>query len=193
MKQEITRIFRESAAAQYDFMRRHADDLVGVIRVTVEALAHGHKLFFFGNGGSASDAQHLAAEFVNRFKRERAPLPAIALTTDTSALTSIANDFGYAEVFAKQIDALGNAGDVAFAISTSGNSPSVLRAVARCRKRKIVTVGLTGGSGGKLADKVDHLLCVDGSSETARIQETHIVIGHALCELVENALAADAS
>jgi D-sedoheptulose 7-phosphate isomerase len=92
MKQEITRIFRESAAAQYDFMRRHADDLVGVIRVTVEALAHGHKLFFFGNGGSASDAQHLAAEFVNRFKRERAPLPAIALTTDTSALTSIANE-----------------------------------------------------------------------------------------------------
>jgi D-sedoheptulose 7-phosphate isomerase len=193
MKQEITRIFRESAAAQHDFMRRHTDDLVEVIRVTAEALTNGYKLFFFGNGGSASDAQHLAAEFVNRFKRERAPLPAIALTTDTSALTSIANDFGYAEVFAKQIDALGTQGDVAFAISTSGNSPSVLRAVARCRKRKIVTVGLTGGSGGKLADKVDHLLCVDGSSETARIQETHIVIGHALCELVENKLAADAS
>jgi D-sedoheptulose 7-phosphate isomerase len=193
MQREIARIFGSSASAQRLFVRRHAAALAAVIQITTRALAGGNKLFFFGNGGSAADAQHLAAEFVNRFKRVRAPLPAIALTTDTSALTSIANDFGYAEVFAKQIDALGEPGDVAFAISTSGNSPSVLRAVARCRKRKIVTVALTGGSGGKLAGKVDHLLCVDGSTETARIQETHIVIGHALCELVENALAADAS
>jgi D-sedoheptulose 7-phosphate isomerase len=193
MKREIARIFRDSASAQSHFLRRHAGALQTVVRVTADALAAGHKLFFFGNGGSASDAQHLAAEFVNRYKRVRPPLPAIALTTDTSALTSIANDFGYAEVFAKQIDALGQPGDVAFALSTSGNSPSVLRAVVRCRKRQIVTVGLTGGTGGKLAGKVDHLLCVDGSTETARIQETHIVIGHALCELVENALAGDAS
>lgn len=193
MKRDIVRIFRESASAQSHFVRRHADALEKVIRVTTDALADGHKLFFFGNGGSAADAQHLAAEFVNRFKRVRAPLPAIALTTDTSALTSIANDFGYAEVFAKQIDALGQPGDVAFAISTGGNSPSVVRAVARCRKRKIVTVALTGGDGGALANKVDHLLCVDASAETARIQETHIVIGHALCELVENALASDAT
>jgi D-sedoheptulose 7-phosphate isomerase len=193
MKRDIARIFRESASAQSHFVRRHAGALEKVIRVTTDAVAGGSKLFFFGNGGSAADAQHLAAEFVNRFKRVRAPLPAIALTTDSSALTSIANDFGYAEVFAKQIEALGQPGDVAFAISTSGNSPSILRAVARCRKVKIVTVGLTGGNGGKLAGKVDHLLCVDGSNETARIQETHIVIGHALCELVENALAADGS
>lgn len=193
MKREIARIFRESAAAQSQFVRRHADALEAVIRVTTDALAEGRKLLFFGNGGSAADAQHLAAEFVNRFKRVRAPLPAIALTTDTSALTSIANDFGYAEVFAKQIEALGEPGDVAFAISTSGNSPSILRAVVRCRKRQIVTVGLAGGSGGKLATRVDHLLCVDGSRETPRIQETHIVIGHALCELVENALEADGS
>ena len=193
MKRDLARIFRESASAQSHFIRRHAGALETVIRVTTEALAEGHKLLFFGNGGSASDAQHLAAEFVNRYKRVRAPLPAIALTTDTSALTSIANDFGYAEVFAKQIDALGQSGDVAFALSTSGNSPSVLRAVQRCRRRKIITVGLTGGAGGKLAAAVDHLLCVDATTETARIQETHILIGHALCELVENKLAGDAS
>lgn len=193
MKRDIARIFRESASAQGQFLRRHAGALEAVIRVVTDALAAGNKLLFFGNGGSASDAQHLAAEFVNRYKRVRAPLPAIALTTDTSALTSIANDFGYAEVFAKQIDALGRRGDVAFAISTSGNSPSVLRAVARCRKRGIITVGLTGGSGGKLAGRVDHLLCVDGSKDTARIQETHILIGHALCELTEDTLAENAS
>jgi D-sedoheptulose 7-phosphate isomerase len=187
---EIRRIFTDSVATQKAFVRRHATALAAVVGVTREALANGGKLFFFGNGGSAADAQHLAAEFVNRFRLPRRPLPAIALTTDTSALTSIANDFGYAEVFAKQIEALGRAGDVAFAISTSGNSPSVLRAVARCRSLRITTVGLSGGSAGKLAAVVDHLLCVDSTRETARIQETHIVIGHALCELVENELAA---
>jgi D-sedoheptulose 7-phosphate isomerase len=186
---EIRRIFAASVAAKQGFVRRHASALAVVIDVTRDALANNRTLFFFGNGGSAADAQHLAAEFVNRFRLPRAPLPAIALTTDSSALTSIANDFGYAEVFAKQIEALGRGGDVAFAISTSGNSPSVLRAVARCRALGITTVGLSGGSGGKLAGRVDHLLCVDTTRETARIQETHIVIGHALCELVENELA----
>jgi D-sedoheptulose 7-phosphate isomerase len=189
---ELRRIFAASVAAKQAFVRRHAPALAEIVGVTRDALARGRTLFFFGNGGSAADAQHLAAEFVNRFRLRRAPLPAIALTTDTSALTSIANDFGYGEVFAKQIEALGRAGDVAFALSTSGNSPSVLRAVARCRAQRIVTVGLSGGDGGKLADRVDHLLCVDTTRETARIQETHIVIGHALCELVENELAADA-
>jgi D-sedoheptulose 7-phosphate isomerase len=190
---EIRRIFADSAAAQKDFVRRHATALAAVVEVTRDALANGGKLFFFGNGGSAADAQHLAAEFVNRFRLPRRPLPAIALTTDTSALTSIANDFGYGEVFAKQIEALGREGDVAFAISTSGNSPSVLRAVARCRSLRITTVGLSGGSAGKLAVAVDHLLCVDSTRETARIQETHIVIGHAVCELVENELATGAN
>jgi D-sedoheptulose 7-phosphate isomerase len=158
--------------------------------VTVDALAAGRTLFFFGNGGSAADAQHLAAEFVNRYRLARAPLPAVALTTDSSALTSIANDFGYDAVFAKQIEALARAGDVAFAISTSGNARNVLRAVDACRKRGVTVVGLTGGSGGRLADRVDHLLCVDTTRETARIQETHIVIGHTLCELAEQQLAA---
>jgi len=185
MKRDIKRIFTESITAKRRFVRDHSADLMRVIDVTREALAAGRTLFFFGNGGSAADAQHLAAEFVNRFKLPRRGLPAVALTTDTSALTSIANDLGYREVFARQIEALGQPGDVAFAISTSGNSTSVLHAVKRCRHLGIMTVGLTGGTGGKLASSVDHPLCVDSTKDTARIQETHILIGHAICELVE--------
>ena len=187
---EIGRIFSHSASAQRGFLRRHAGTLARVIKITGDTLAQGHTLFFFGNGGSAADAQHLAAEFVNQYKLPRAALPALALTANTSTLTSIANDCGYAEVFAKQIQALGRPGDLAFAISTSGNALNVLRAIAACRRLGITTVGLTGGSGGKLAGRVDHLLCVDASHDTARIQETHILIGHTLCELVEKTLVA---
>jgi D-sedoheptulose 7-phosphate isomerase len=187
-EREIQRIFDESGRVRALFARRHKKVLAAVIDTCADALERGNTLFFFGNGGSAADAQHLAAEFVNRYKLPRAPLPALALTTDSSALTSIANDFGYKEVFAKQIEALGRQGDVAFAISTSGNAANVLRAVAACRRRGVTVVGLTGGSGGKLADKVDLLVRVDGTTETARIQETHIVIGHVICELVENEL-----
>ncbi len=189
VQEAIRRIFAASSAVQRRFAAQHAAALARVIEVTVDALAAGRTLFFFGNGGSAADAQHLAAEFVNRYQLARAPLPALALTTDSSALTSIANDFGYDEVFAKQIHALARAGDVAFALSTSGNAANVLRAVDACRRCGVITVGLTGGTGGKLAARVDHLLCVDGSRATPRIQETHIVIGHALCELVEARLA----
>ena len=190
IEREIERIFAASAAARERFLRRHAQRLAAVIELTADTLGRGNTLFFFGNGGSAADAQHLAAEFVNRYQLPRAPLPALALTTDSSVLTSIANDFGYREVFAKQIEALGRPGDLAFAISTSGNAANVLRAVQVCRRRGILTVGMTGGSGGKLATAVDHLLCVDGALATARIQETHILIGHTLCELVEQDLAA---
>jgi len=186
---EIQRIFDESGRVRERFAKRSKKALAAVVDLCADALERGGTLFFFGNGGSAADAQHLAAEFVNRYKLPRAPLPALALTTDSSALTSIANDFGYREVFAKQIEALARTGDVAFAISTSGNAANVLRAVATCKRRGVTTVGLTGGTGGKMADRVDHLLCVDGSADTARIQETHIVIGHAVCELVENELA----
>ncbi|MGH8620443.1 MAG: D-sedoheptulose-7-phosphate isomerase, partial [Burkholderiales bacterium] len=189
LEDEIKRLFAATAATQRRFVARHSAALAQVIEVTVDALAAGRTLFFFGNGGSAADAQHLAAEFVNRYQLARAPLPALALTTDSSALTSIANDFGYEQVFSKQIEALARRGDVAFALSTSGNAPNVLRAVAACRARHVVTVGLTGGSGGALAAQVDHLLCVDGTRDTPRIQETHIVIGHILCDLVERALA----
>lgn len=188
-EREIRKIFAESARVRDRFARRSAKALAAVIDLCCDALERRNTLFFFGNGGSAADAQHLAAEFINRYKLPRAPLPALALTTDSSALTSIANDFGYREVFAKQIEGLARDGDVAFAISTSGNAANVLRAVQVCRRLGVTTVAMTGGSGGKLAGVCDHLLLVDGTNETARIQETHIVIGHIICDLVERQLA----
>ena len=184
----IRRAFADSIAAKRAFVRDYATTLASVADLIAERFAAGSKVLLFGNGGSAADAQHIAAEFVNRFVIERPPLPAIALTTDSSALTSIANDYGYNDVFAKQVRALGRGGDVAIAISTSGTSPSVVRAVDACAKLGIETVGLTGRDGGKLRGKVDHLLNVSGSTETARIQETHILIGHVLCELVDRRL-----
>jgi len=185
VRREIARIFACSIAVKRQFLRESVGALVEVIDVVAAALRAGNKLLLFGNGGSAADAQHIAAEFVNRFKIERVPLPAIALTTDTSALTSIANDYSFAEVFAKQVRALGRAGDVALAISTSGNAANVLRAVATCRRSGITSVALTGGTGGKLARAADLVLRVGGTTETARIQETHILIGHVICELVD--------
>ena len=151
------------------------------------ALKAGHKLLLFGNGGSAADAQHIAAEFVGRFVLERRPLPAIALTTDTSALTSISNDYGFEEVFSRQLLALGRPGDVVLAISTSGNSPNVLAGAKAAREHGIKTIGLTGGDGGQLARCVDISIVVP-SDNTARVQEWHITIGHILCEIVENLL-----
>lgn len=153
-----------------------------------QALSNGKKILLCGNGGSAADAQHIAAEFTNRFLIERDPLPALALTTDTSALTAIANDYDFTQVFSKQVKALGKAGDIALAISTSGNSPNVLAAVELCRQMKISTIGLTGGSGGKMVDKVDYLLRVSEGKNSARIQETHILVGHVICEIVDQKL-----
>ena len=186
--QSIRKAFAASVAAKRTFLAEHAASVAAVANLVADRFAEGGKLLLFGNGGSAADAQHIAAEFVNRFVIERPPLPAIALTTDTSALTSIANDYGYADVFVKQILALGRAGDVAFAISTSGNSPSVVRAVIACKRLGINTVGLTGGDGGKLRGRVDHLLNVSASRDTARIQETHILVGHVICQLVDERL-----
>jgi D-sedoheptulose 7-phosphate isomerase len=185
MKEAIARAFDESIRAKQAFLRDGIDVLVRAVDAIVTAFGNGNKLLIFGNGGSAADAQHIAAEFVNRFRIERPPLPAIALTTDSSALTSIANDYAYAEIFAKQVRALGKSGDVALAISTSGNAANVLNAVQACRELKITTVALTGGKGGKLASQADHLLCVSETTNTARIQETHILIGHVICELVD--------
>ncbi len=186
--QAIRRIFADSIAAKRTFLREHGPRIGAVVDLIVGRFAEGSKLLLFGNGGSAADAQHIAAEFTNRFMIERPPLPAIALTTDTSALTSIANDYSYDDIFAKQVQALGKPGDVAMAFSTSGNSPNVLRAVDVCRRLGISTIGLTGGSGGKLRGVVDHWLNVSASREAARIQETHILIGHVICELVDAAL-----
>ena len=185
MQRQIRQLFSSSIAAKRQFLRDNLAPLQQAIELIATALRDGHKLLLFGNGGSAADAQHLAAEFVNRFKIERVPLPAIALTTDTSALTSIANDYGYVQVFSKQVQALGQAGDVALAISTSGQAPNVLRAVAACRRIGVRTIALTGGSGGKLAGVADLVLRVAGTTETARIQDTHILVGHVICELVD--------
>jgi D-sedoheptulose 7-phosphate isomerase len=188
MKDAIIRAFDDSVRVKQAFLRDHIDTLARVVEVIAVAFKNGNKLMLFGNGGSAADAQHIAAEFTNRFRIERPPLPALALTTDTSALTAIANDYDYSQVFCKQLQALGKAGDVAMAISTSGNSANVLAAVDACKQLKITTVGLTGGSGGKLAGKVDYLLCVAAGDDTARIQETHLLIEHVICELVDQEL-----
>ena len=184
----IRDLFDASVRAKQVFLDENAAALERAINIVADALEGGHKLLLFGNGGSAADAQHLAAEFVGRFMRERRALPAVALTTDTSALTAIANDYGYDEVFARQVRALGARGDVALAISTSGKSPSVLRAVDACREIGITTIGLTGGDGGALAGAVDVSLRVSASRLSPRIQETHILIGHVLCELVDRRL-----
>lgn len=186
--QTIRKIFTDSIDAKRTFLREHGTRIGPVADLIVGRFTEGSKLLLFGNGGSAADAQHIAAEFTNRFMIERPPLPAIALTTDTSALTAIANDYSYEQVFSKQVEALGKPGDVAMAFSTSGNSPSVLRAVEACRRLGIHTVGLTGGNGGKLRSLVDHWLNVSASRESARIQETHILIGHVICQLVDAAL-----
>ena len=154
----------------------------------IMCLRAGGKVLFFGNGGSAADAQHLAAEFIGRFVRERAGLPAIALTTDSSILTAVGNDYGFDQVFARQVQALGRPGDVAIAISTSGNSPNIIEAVKAARKGCLKTIGLSGKDGGLLAKEADLVITVP-STTTARIQECHIAVGHLLCELTEETLA----
>jgi D-sedoheptulose 7-phosphate isomerase len=193
MKDSIAEAFEESIRVKRAFLKDNLEVLTQAIDSVVAAFKSGNKLLLFGNGGSAADAQHIAAEFINRFLIERPPLPAIALTTDTSALTAIANDYDYAQVFAKQVQALGKAGDIALAISTSGNSPNVLAALEVCKNLKIKTIGLTGGSGGKMIDHVDYLLRVSEGKNSARIQETHILVGHVLCEIVDQKLCVDPS
>jgi len=184
----IRGMFQDSAAVKLQFAQEQAGRVADLARRMADVLRAGGKILFAGNGGSAADAQHLAAEFVNRFLRDRQALAAVALTTDTSVLTSIGNDLGFDQVFSRQIEALGRPGDLFVAISTSGNSLNLLAAVATARKVGIATVALTGGSGGRLASAVDQAFIVP-SGETPRIQETHITLGHALCALVEDSLA----
>jgi D-sedoheptulose 7-phosphate isomerase len=170
---------------------RFFEENKGQIGYTAETIAHGlrngRKMLFFGNGGSAADSQHLAAEMVGRFGPDRAPLAAIALSTDTSILTAVSNDYGYEKVFARQIEALGNPGDIAIGISTSGNSANILDALDVARNKGLFTVGFTGETGGKMNGRAEVLFRVP-SRVTARIQETHILLGHILCELVDREL-----
>ncbi|MBI4536574.1 MAG: D-sedoheptulose 7-phosphate isomerase [candidate division NC10 bacterium] len=187
VRDRIRRIFDESAAVKRRFAEENAPRIESAARQMAEVLRRGNKLLFFGNGGSAADAQHLAAEFVNRFLVSRRALAAIALTTDTSALTAIGNDLGFDTVFARQIEALGRPGDLVVAISTSGDSPNVLRAVETAKRLGLESIGLAGGTGGQLASLVDMAFVVP-SNETPRVQETHITLGHALCGLVDDLL-----
>ncbi len=187
LRERVDRIFADSVAAKREFVATHADAVVRAAEAMASALRDGHTVLLFGNGGSAADAQHIAAEFTNRFEIERPPLAAVALTTDTSALTAIGNDYGFDEVFEKQVKALGRRGDVAIGISTSGSSKNVVRALEAARGRGLVTIGFTGQGGGKMAALCDHLFRVP-SPVTARIQETHITLGHTLCALVDEIL-----
>jgi D-sedoheptulose 7-phosphate isomerase len=161
--------------------------IAAVSEILIEALRKGNKPILFGNGGSAADAQHIAAELVGHFALNRPALPALALSVNTSCVTAIANDYGFDLVFARQIEALGRAGDVAIGISTSGNSSNVIHAMAVAKNMGLQTVALTGASGGKLKTAVDHCLCVP-SDETPRIQECHILMGHIIAELVEQTI-----
>jgi D-sedoheptulose 7-phosphate isomerase len=192
MKDFVLKAFSESATVKQQFAREHADRIATVANLLIAAFRNGHKVLLFGNGGSATDAAHIAAEFVGRYKRDRKPLPAIALATDIAAITCIANDYGFDELFARQVLAHGQKGDIAIAISTSGNSPNVLKGVAAARECGMTTIAWTGGTGGKLAGLVDHPFIVP-STVTARIQESHITLGHVLCELVEETLLGTAS
>jgi D-sedoheptulose 7-phosphate isomerase len=184
MIDSIRRLVADSLELKKVFFRDNENLIVEVAREIRSAFDRGDKVLLFGNGGSAADAQHIAAEWVGRFQRERPPYPAIALTTDTSILTAIGNDYGYDQVFARQVRALGRKGDIAVAISTSGHSPNILLATDAAVEAGLITVGLTGRDGGSLGTKVRYHLNVPHRL-SARIQEVHIMIGHILCELVE--------
>ena len=187
MHDSIIKRFKESADLKISFAQKNSAKIVEVVHLLIDALQSGNKIMLFGNGGSAADAQHLAAEFVNRLHQrspERPPLAALALTTDTSTLTSISNDRDFSEVFSRQIRALGKRGDIAWGISTSGNSPNMIKAIEAAQEMGIKTLGLTGKDGGEMGRLVDYHLHVE-SANVPCIQEVQITVGHIICELVE--------
>jgi D-sedoheptulose 7-phosphate isomerase len=184
MEDHIVKIFKESTQLKEIFVNENLSRIVRVVEAVTGALKAGNKILLFGNGGSAADAQHIAGEFVNRFIIERPPLPAIALSTDTSIITSIGNDYDFSEIFSKQIRAIGQTGDVAWGISTSGKSPNVIKALETAKKMGLVTIGFTGRDGGDIARMVDYSLNVSSNS-TPRVQEVHITVAHVICEMVD--------
>jgi D-sedoheptulose 7-phosphate isomerase len=186
MQNTFRSIIKDSIAVKEQALEKNIDGLEKVSQECIRCLKNGGTLFFFGNGGSAADSQHVAAEFIGRFQKERRALAAIALTTDTSILTSLANDYSYDIVFSRQLEALGKRGDVAFGLSTSGRSSNVIKAFEAAKTRGMVTVAFTGGDGGPLAAMADIRIIVP-SKVTARIQESHSTFFHAMCEVVENA------
>jgi len=187
MRERIKDILLESIQTKEEVLRRGIGQIKEISDIFIESLKKGGKIILFGNGGSAADAQHIAAEFIGRFKKDRSALAAISLTTNSSVLTSLANDYGYDVVFAKQIEALGQKNDVAVGISTSGKAKNVILGMKQAKKLGIKTVAFTGSDGGDLVKCADVSFIVP-STVTARIQEMHITVGHVICELVEQAL-----
>lgn len=186
MENVILQQLEESLRVKRQFIEKHIDNIIFAAEKMAACIRCGNKILIFGNGGSAADAQHLAAEFVNRFKIERPPLAAIALTTDTSILTSIGNDYRFDDIFSKQIEALGKKNDIAWGISTSGNSKNVIQAIKVANDKEIFSIALTGRAGA-LA-KAAQLVFAVPADDTARIQEAHITLGHIICDLVERTL-----
>lgn len=187
MRDRIQDILLESIQVKEEILRSGVGKIKEIADLIIDALKKGGKVLLFGNGGSAADAQHIAAEFIGRFKKDRSALAAVSLTVNTSVLTSLSNDYGYEVIFAKQIEALAQRNDVAIAISTSGKAKNVSLGLKQAKKIGIKTVALTGGDGGEIAKLADVSFIVP-SSVTARIQEAHITIGHIICELVEQTL-----
>jgi D-sedoheptulose 7-phosphate isomerase len=183
----LEKIFQESIRVKEETLKANKSNILEAVHVIAESLKKGGKVLFFGNGGSAADSQHIAAELIGRFQKERRALAAIALTTDTSILTALSNDYTFDIVFARQIEGLGQKHDVAFGISTSGNSANVIEGIKMAKKIGLKTISLTGRDGGKLAKLTDVSLVVP-SENTARIQESHLCIAHSICELVEEQL-----
>ena len=188
-KKIILDILEDSIDVKRQCIENNIVQIIEATEMLAAGFSQGNKVLIFGNGGSAADAQHLAAEFVNRFQIERPPLAAVALTTDTSILTSVGNDYHFDDIFSKQVEALGRKGDIAWGISTSGNSANVIKAIKAARKIGMSTIGMTGRAG-QLADCVDLVFRV-ASDITARIQESHITVGHILCDLVDRTLHPD--
>ena len=184
MHDYIVKVFKEGNEVKDIFLNENLVKIIQVVDCVTAALKAGRKVLLFGNGGSAADAQHIAGEFVNRFLIERPPLPAIALTTDSSVITSIGNDYNFSDIFSKQIRAIGQSGDIAWGMSTSGASANVVKAFEAAKKIGMITIGLTGKDGGEIARMVDYSLNVS-SGNTPRIQEVHITVSHVICELVD--------
>ncbi len=183
----ISDYIERSIQTKKELQKTRVEVIARIAEVIVDAYRQGNKVLWFGNGGSAADAQHLACELVSRFYLDRKALASIALTTNTSELTAIANDYNFDRVFARQVEALVNSGDVVIGITTSGNSPNVIEGIKEAKRIGAITVGFTGATGGKLKGKVDHLLTVP-SEETPHIQEAHIMVGHIICYIVEKEL-----
>jgi len=192
MRKIVIKELEESASIKRVMAQSLSDTIAEAAQIILNAYRAGKKVLLIGNGGSAADAQHIAAELAGRFKLERAGLPAIALTTNTSTLTAVANDYGYDRVFSRQLEALANDKDVLIAITTSGSSPNILKAAEMAHSKGVTVIGLTGAKGGKLKDMADLTIMVP-SDDTARIQEAHITMGHIICHLVEEGLFNESS